>query len=148
MGQVTRFTCDGGCGRETENYNSLPGWVRLDGSLTRAWGVYESNSFKSDYLDKRDRHFCSIECMIRLLDRMRTEANGPTPNVGGQPRCNTRSELRTWCQHDDGHVGRHRDAACNEWPMPTPETESQTDTDPGDTSWRRIMVPDDEAASA
>jgi len=67
MSTRTSHVCEG-CGAECDNPCAAKGWVRIDGSISRATGIY-ATSYQSDYIPRTDHDFCSVGCIEKALNR-------------------------------------------------------------------------------
>ncbi len=79
MTTVTKYRCDH-CGKEVEDVYLENGWLKIQGALTRSWGVRKrgrEGDAQTDYI--HDVEYCSIDCMISALDKVRDEKRGPKP---------------------------------------------------------------------
>lgn len=55
------------CGKKVENGYATPGWIKLDGSVSRSSGVYET-TWEMAFIEKDEHDFCSIWCLISKFD--------------------------------------------------------------------------------
>jgi hypothetical protein len=80
MAQVTKYRCDQ-CAKEVEDVYLEQGWLKFEGSITRSWGIRSKGrdgDARTDYIGKSSE-FCSAECLVKHLDKLRKEKRGPTP---------------------------------------------------------------------
>lgn len=87
---VTMKACDG-CGKKVENPYQHEGWIQLTAhsvepiEISRSTGRYGKSSYETDYL-QRVRDFCSVDCLVRALDKKAAErAARPRPECGCDP---------------------------------------------------------------
>lgn len=81
MATVTKYRCDF-CKREEEDPHLVNGWITVQGSISRSWGVRargREGDARADYLGGNPE-FCSVECMVAALDAYRRMKRGPDPN--------------------------------------------------------------------
>lgn len=71
MSVISVNQCDQ-CGKRVDNGYAVRGWIRIDGSLSRAVGKWGPSSYQTAYIGSRGggSDFCSLECLEKKLDAL------------------------------------------------------------------------------
>jgi len=78
VASITKYRCDH-CGKEVEDIFLENGWIRFQGSVTRAWGRRKNGGTGdplTDYIGGSPE-FCSVQCLVAALNTLRAQKKGP-----------------------------------------------------------------------
>jgi hypothetical protein len=78
VARVTKHRCDH-CQKEVEDPYLEEGWLAINGSLTRSWGVRKQGNrgdAQTDFIEPNPE-YCTVNCMVLALDAQRERRRGP-----------------------------------------------------------------------
>lgn len=65
MSRVAHDKCDQ-CGKTVANGYAIAGWLKIDGHVTRAQGVYGPSSYRTAFI-RDGGDFCGLACLLARL---------------------------------------------------------------------------------